>query len=91
VVADGSAASIKSRVAGRTIRFRCTGPRDDLAGLPGVTAVGGDGDRVELTTSDAEATLRALLAGPRSLPDLEVRGATLEQAFLHLIDASGAR
>jgi ABC-2 type transport system ATP-binding protein len=90
VVADGSAASIKSRIAGRTIRFRCTGPRDDLAGLPGVTAVGGDADRVELTTSDAEATLRALLAGPRSLPDLEVRGATLEQAFLHLIDASGA-
>jgi ABC-2 type transport system ATP-binding protein len=90
VVADGSAASIKSRIAGRTIRFRCTGPRDDLVGLPGVTAVGGDADRVELTTSDAEATLRALLAGPRSLPDLEVRGATLEQAFLHLIDASGA-
>ena len=90
VVADGSAASIKSRIAGRTIRFRCAGPRDDLAGLPGVTAVGGDADRVELTTSDAEATLRALLAGPRSLPDLEVRGATLEQAFLHLIDASGA-
>jgi ABC-2 type transport system ATP-binding protein len=91
VVADGSAASIKSRVAGRTIRFRCAGPRDDLAVLPGVTDVGGDAERVELTTSDAEATLRALLAGPCSLPDLEVRGATLEQAFLHLIDASGAR
>jgi ABC-2 type transport system ATP-binding protein len=90
VVADGSAASIKSRVAGRTIRFRCAGPRDDLAGLPGVTDVGGDAERVELTTSDAEATLRALLVGPRSLPDLEVRGATLEQAFLHLIDSSGA-
>jgi ABC-2 type transport system ATP-binding protein len=90
VVADGSAAAIKSRVAGRTIRFRCAGPRDDLAGLPGVTDVGGNAERVELTTSDAEATLRALLAGPRSLPDLEVRGATLEQAFLHLIDASGA-
>jgi ABC-2 type transport system ATP-binding protein len=91
VVADGSAASIKSRVAGRTIRFRCAGPRDDLAGFPAVTDVGGDAERVELTTSDAEATLRALLAGPRSLPDLEFRGATLEQAFLHLIDASGAR
>jgi ABC-2 type transport system ATP-binding protein len=91
VVADGSAASIKSRVAGRTIRFRCAGARDDLATLPGVSAVGGDAAWVELTTSDAEATLRALLAAPRSLPDLEVRGATLEQAFLHLIDASGAQ
>jgi ABC-2 type transport system ATP-binding protein len=86
VVADGSAASIKSRVAGRTIRFACPGPRADLAGLPGVTGVGGDDERAELTTSDAEATLRALLAGPRALPDLEVRGASLEQAFLHLID-----
>jgi ABC-2 type transport system ATP-binding protein len=86
VVADDSADSIKSRVAGRTIRFGCRGPREDLALLPGVTAVGGDSDRVELTTADAEATLRALLAGPRSLPDLEVRGATLEQAFLHLLD-----
>jgi ABC-2 type transport system ATP-binding protein len=89
IVADGSAASIKSRVAGRTIRFGCTGPRDDLADLPGVTAIGGDGEQVELTTSDAEATLRALLAGTRPLPDLEVHGATLEQAFLHLIDRSG--
>jgi ABC-2 type transport system ATP-binding protein len=77
-------------VAGRTIRFGCPGPRADLAGLPGVTAVGGDDQRAELTTADAEATLRALLAGPRSLPDLEVAGATLEQAFLHLIDPSGA-
>jgi ABC-2 type transport system ATP-binding protein len=90
VVADGSATSIKARVAGRTIRFTCPGPRGDLADLPGVTGVGGDGDRAELTTSDAEATLRALLAGRRSLPDLEVSGATLEQAFLHLIDPAGA-
>jgi ABC-2 type transport system ATP-binding protein len=90
VVADGSAASIKSRVAGRTVRFRRTGPREDLAALPGVIAVGGDGERVELTTSDAEATLRALLADGRALPDLEVSGATLEQAFLHLIDPTGA-
>src|SRR5829696_2661059 len=90
VIADGSSAQLKSRIAGRTIRFRCAGPRDDLALLPGVSEVDGDADLVELTTSDAEATLRALLAGPRPLPDLEVHGATLEQAFLHLIDARGA-
>jgi ABC-2 type transport system ATP-binding protein len=89
VVADGSAASIKSRVAGRTIRFRRSGTVE-LTGLPGVTATAGDGDRVELTTSDAEATLRALLDRNCSLPDLEVTGATLEQAFLHLIDPTGA-
>ncbi|MBB3675888.1 ATP-binding cassette domain-containing protein [Modestobacter versicolor] len=90
VVADGTAASIRSRVSGRTIRFGCSGPREGLAGLPGVTGVGGDDEVVELATADAEATLRALLAGPRPLPDLEVRGATLEEAFLHLIDRTGA-
>ncbi|GAB4083134.1 ABC transporter ATP-binding protein [Modestobacter muralis] len=84
VVADGSAAAIKSRVAGRTVSFRCPGSRDGLTGLPGVTAVGGVGELVELATSDAESTLRALLADRASLPGLEVRGATLEQAFLHL-------
>ncbi|WP_369137332.1 ATP-binding cassette domain-containing protein [Modestobacter versicolor] len=84
VVADGTAGSIKSRIAGRTVRFRCPGPREDLPGLPGVTGVGGSGELVELTTSDVEATLRALLTDRPTLPDLEVRGASLEQAFLHL-------
>jgi ABC-2 type transport system ATP-binding protein len=84
VVADGSAASIKARVGGRTVRFRCPGPRDGLAALPGVTGLGGDDDLVELATTDAEATLRALLADRAVLPEIEVRGASLEQAFLHL-------
>ncbi|MGY1839158.1 MULTISPECIES: ATP-binding cassette domain-containing protein [unclassified Modestobacter] len=87
VVADGTAAAIKARIAGRTVRFRSPGPRDGLSGLPGVTGVGGDGDLVELATSDVEATLRALLADRAALPELEVRGASLEQAFLHLTSA----
>ena len=92
LLADGSAASIKSRISGRTVRFTCPGPREGLSDLPGVTGMGGDGDVVELATADVEATLRALLAAHDVLPDLEVRGATLEQAFLHLTttSASGA-
>jgi ABC-2 type transport system ATP-binding protein len=84
VVADGSAAAIKKRIAGRTVRFSCPDSRGGLDELPGVTSVGGVGDLVELATTDAEATLRALLARHDALPDLEVRGATLEQAFLQL-------
>ncbi|MCO7221062.1 ABC transporter ATP-binding protein [Klenkia sp. PcliD-1-E] len=83
VVADGSSAAIKSRIAGRTVRFACP-DRTGLADLPGVTAVGGTGDLVELATTDAEATLRALLTTRDRLPDLEVAGASLEQAFLTL-------
>ncbi len=88
VVADGSAVEVKSGIAGRTVRFGCT-DRTGLAELPGVTAVGGTGDLVELATTDAEATLRALLAGRDRLPDLEVRGASLEQAFLSLTTPTG--
>jgi ABC-2 type transport system ATP-binding protein len=84
VVADGSSAAVKSAVAGRTVRFTCPAPRGGLDVLPGVTSVGELGDLVELATTDAEATLRALLARYDRLPDLEVRGATLEQAFLQL-------
>jgi ABC-2 type transport system ATP-binding protein len=86
IAADGPATEIKRRIGGRTIRFTCPGPRDGLAVLPGVSGVTGIGDLVELATTDAEATLRALLATHDVLPDLEVRGATLEQAFLHLLD-----
>ncbi|GAB3348238.1 ATP-binding cassette domain-containing protein [Modestobacter lapidis] len=90
IVADGSATAVKAAVAGRTIRFTAPGERGELAGLPGVTSVSAAGELVELATSDAEATLRALLARHDRLPDLEVRGATLEQAFLRLT-AGGTR
>ena len=83
VVADGTAAEIKASSAGRTIAFTAgSGPVPE--GLPGVTAATRTGPRVTLTTGDVEATLRALLAGGRRLPDLEVRGASLEEAVLSL-------
>src|SRR5687768_2912037 len=52
--------------------------------LPGVTAVSVQGGTVVLATTEAEATLRDLLAGGRMLPDLEVRGVSLEDAVLSL-------
>jgi ABC-2 type transport system ATP-binding protein len=83
VIADGSAAEIKRGAGGRTISF--TGvPRPRYQALPGVTTVSCQGDTVVLTTSEAEATLRGLLAGDRRLPDLEVRGASLEDAVVSL-------
>ena len=83
VVADGSTAEVKAGVAGRTISFTAP-PGRLLEGLPAVTAVAWQHDTVSLTTTDPEATLRALLADGGRLPDLEVRGASLEQAVLAL-------
>jgi ABC-2 type transport system ATP-binding protein len=89
LVADGSAAQIKAGTAARTVSFTVTGD-DPLDFLPGVTALDRRGDVVTLTTSDPETTLRALLVEGRRLPDLEVRGASLEDAVLTLTRPIGA-
>jgi ABC-2 type transport system ATP-binding protein len=83
LVADGPAAQLKAGFAERTISFTSAGNlRFDAA--PGVSASERRGDTVVLTTADPEATLRALLADGGRLPDLEVRGASLEEAVLSL-------
>ncbi len=89
VVADGTAAQIKTGTSARTISF--TAPLDDAFDfLPGVTALDRRGDVVTLTSTDPETTLRALLDEGRRLPDLEVRGASLEDAVLSLTRSIGA-
>ena len=89
VIADGSAAAVKAGVAGRTITF--TAPPDrPFHELPAVSAVTWQGSTVTLATLDADATLRALLADGGALPDLEVRGASLEDAVLSLTSTIGA-
>jgi ABC-2 type transport system ATP-binding protein len=92
LVVDGTAAQIKAGATGRTISF--TAPPGRLVeGLAGVTSAGRTGARVSLTTRDVEATLRALLADGGRLPDLEVHGASLEEAVLSLTSSPpmGAR
>jgi ABC-2 type transport system ATP-binding protein len=69
VVADGSGAEIKSRVAGRTV---------------GVAAVETVGARLLMHSTDSDATLRALLRASDDVRDVEVTSASLEDAFLAL-------
>jgi ABC-2 type transport system ATP-binding protein len=83
IVADGSTAAVKAGVAGRSISFTAA-PDRRLDGIPAVTGMTRQGTTVTLATADADATLRALLADG-GLPDLEVRGASLEDAVLSLI------
>jgi ABC-2 type transport system ATP-binding protein len=66
---------------------RCTLPGADpraLGRLAAVTEVSLHGDTVRLTTSDADATVRALFADDLEVRDLEVAGGGLEEAFLAL-------
>lgn len=83
VVADGSAASLKASTLTRRISFTAA-PGPDFDAVPAVRSSSRQGGTVTLTTADPEATLRGLLADGVALPDLEVRGASLEDAVLTL-------
>ena len=85
IVADGPATEIKAQAASRTIR--ATLPDADtaaLSALPGVRAVDRHGDAITLSCSDADTALRALLGAFPGTRDIEVRGGSLEEAFMEL-------
>jgi ABC-2 type transport system ATP-binding protein len=85
IVADGTGRSLRSRVAGRTVRFDTTAADPArLAMLPGVTHVDLKGDAVRLSTTDGDETVRALFSTAVPIRDLEVTGADLEDAFIAL-------
>jgi ABC-2 type transport system ATP-binding protein len=64
-----------------TVTFRDTPAADQLAGVPGVTDVSVDGERVKLQLNgDFDPLLRAI--GDRYVVDLRVHEPTLEEIFL---------
>jgi ABC-2 type transport system ATP-binding protein len=85
IVADGPGTEIKAKVGSRSIR--ATLPVADLAelrALPGVQSAQRHGDAITLSCSDTDAALSALLSSFPGTRDTEVRGASLEEAFLEL-------
>jgi ABC-2 type transport system ATP-binding protein len=85
IIADGPATEIKARAGARMIR--ATLPDGDLTvlgALPGVLSADRHGEAVLLSCSDADTALRALLASFPAARDIEVRGGSLEEAFLAL-------
>jgi ABC-2 type transport system ATP-binding protein len=84
VIADASPQEIKSKVAGKRVRFTAGALADkDLDGLPITTATIAD-HTVQLLTNQPEAVLRELFRRGIQLSDLEVSGADLEDAFISL-------
>jgi ABC-2 type transport system ATP-binding protein len=85
VVADGTAADIKKRAGGKTVRFTLGDQSAaGLDALPGVTDMEIHAGTAQLRTADADATARALFQTELVVRDLEVKGADLEDAFLDL-------
>ena len=82
VIADAPPAEIKSRVAGRRVRFNAPAVQEkDLEGLP-VSAVAIKDHSVQLLTNQPESVLRELFRRGVDISDLEVAGADLEDAFI---------
>jgi ABC-2 type transport system ATP-binding protein len=84
VIADASPQEIKSRVAGKRVRFASRNLSDkDLEGLPVTTTTITD-HHVQLLTNQPESVLRELFRKGIEISELEVSGADLEDAFISL-------
>jgi ABC-2 type transport system ATP-binding protein len=84
VIADATPAEIKSKVAGKRVRFVATAIDEKiLQDLP-VSAVTIKDRSVQLLTNQPEAVLRALFQRGVEISELEVSGADLEDAFIAL-------
>ncbi|WNB85678.1 ABC transporter ATP-binding protein [Cellulomonas sp. ATA003] len=95
VLADDALAAVLARVQVRRVAFTLDGPdaagADVLDRLPGVVDVSRDGDRLHVLAADADALVRALVGSGIGFRGLEIRGASLEEAFLALTaESSGA-
>lgn len=95
VVADGPATEIKAQAGSRTVRGTLPGVNlASLKALPGVISAERHGDSIILSCSDGDAAVSALLRAFPGTRDIEVRGGSLEDAFLELtaaVNADGAR
>jgi len=91
LLADDTPDQVKAQAAGRsTISVAADGlPREALERLPGVQTVQLDRGRLTLSTTDPDATIRALLQQAPHVQGLEVTRAGMEEAFLSLTHQEG--
>src|SRR6266508_1780623 len=93
LLADGTPDQVKAQATGRGTVSLATGdlPRGALERLPGVETVEQARGRLTLSTSDPDATIRALLQQAPQVRGLEVTRAGMEEAFLQLTQEGDAR
>jgi ABC-2 type transport system ATP-binding protein len=90
ILIDASPAVVKSASQAKRVSFKAakTMTESDFAGLPFQTLTL-DGMRVAMMTAQPEALLQALFQRGDSLADLEVAGASLEEAVMQLTARGG--
>jgi ABC-2 type transport system ATP-binding protein len=90
LVAHGTPAEMRARVGHKRIRCATSLPSATLFALPGVRDVQPTGRHRVLQSIAPEDTLRALLAADERVRDVEVTGASLEDAVSDLIRREAA-
>jgi ABC-2 type transport system ATP-binding protein len=90
LIAHGPPSEMRARVGHRRVRCITSLTTDALRRLPGVRDVQPAGRHRVLQTTAAEDTLRALLAADPRVGDLEVGGASLEDAIQDLVSKEAA-
>ncbi|GIF19911.1 ABC-2 type transport system ATP-binding protein [Actinoplanes tereljensis] len=83
VLADDTIDAVRGLVAVRRVSLTSPVPLPDL---DGVTATDREGDRWHLLSPDADRLVRDLVAAEVHFTDLEIRRASLEEAFLRLLE-----
>jgi ABC-2 type transport system ATP-binding protein len=84
-IANGTPQQIKASASGKVIRFLSPNASvQRLQSLPSVDRVTVAGDRIEIYSRQPELSLKALLNSDLPVADLELTGASLEQAFIAL-------
>ena len=88
LVAAGSVAQVRARIAHK--RIRCVSSLDTraVAAWPQVRSANRDGERIEVVTDAAEAIVRRLLAEDAALGELEIQRAGLAEAFVEITRAA---
>jgi ABC-type multidrug transport system ATPase subunit len=84
LIAEGSVAEMRSLVSRKRITCACALEVDAIKQWPGVVDVVRDDGNVHVTAFDAEGVVRRLLAADATLANLEVKQATLAEAFTEL-------
>ena len=84
IVAEGSVAQIRARVAQRQIRCISSLTAEAIAQWPQVRSANSNGERIEIVTDAAESVVRQLLNADAALSELEVRRAGLAEAFVEI-------
>ena len=91
VIAEGTQAEIKNRVAGRRIRCITQIDIELLRALPSVTSVERDREAMVITASAAERVVFEMMRQDATLHSLEVSAPGLEDAFMALTQGSEIR